>query len=111
MFISLKAGEWLLIILIGLVILLLGILFFNYVPFPSPGSEASLISPQAWPVLLCLMPLVLFAAVIFSVSGILAGRRRAEGRRGLKTERRIMVASGGIFVGLVLLSIFAFLFG
>jgi O-antigen/teichoic acid export membrane protein len=110
MLINLKTGEWLLILLIGLGVLLLGILFFTLVEFPAQGSEATLTSPQAWPVLLCLMPLVLLAAIMFVVSGILMGRKRADGRRGLKRERQIMVASGGFLVGLVLLSIFTFVF-
>lgn len=110
MFVKLKPGEWLLAFLIGVGVLLLGILFFAAAPFPAAGSEASLLNPQSWPVLLCLVPFLILAAVIFVTAGLLGGRRRSEGRRGMKSERRIMVASGGFFVGLVLLSIFAYLF-
>jgi hypothetical protein len=111
MFLRFTIGELLLILLIGIGIALIGTLVVSAAPFPAPGSEASLIAPEAWPVLVCLFPVGLLAVILFVLSFILGSRRRISGRRGSRSVRRVLVASSGLFVGLVLLSIYIFVLG
>jgi hypothetical protein len=112
MFLRLTAGELLMIGLIGIVVAVVGGLLFTAAPFSAPASEGTLLAPEAWPVLVCLFPIALLAVILFAAAFALGSRRRISGRkRGARTERRILVFSGGLFVGLILLSVYIFVLG